>query len=85
MLFSRADIKGRTLVAKQYHKVRPTLSVAQSITPSPLNDACSPLNCTQKPAAPPTAHRLCKLRPLVLALLPEMRNSPPQRKLGNGV
>lgn len=74
--------KGCTHVVKQQANLRPTLSVAQPVTTRSPNDAQSPLDSTQLPVAPPTAHRLCKLHPLASALPPEVRNSPHTKEAG---
>lgn len=64
MLFSRADMKGRPEVVKHEPKLRPRLSAAQPVTACSFRGAQAPLDSTQLPAAPPTAHRLRKLHPL---------------------
>lgn len=84
MLFSRADIKERPHVNSGRSSVPRYVQYSRSQL-TPLTTPQSPLDSTQTPAAPPTAHWLSKPRPLDSALPPEVRNSFAQRKLGNGV
>ncbi|KAG8522936.1 hypothetical protein J0S82_010151 [Galemys pyrenaicus] len=56
-------MKWRPHVVKLQPKLRRTLSTAQPVTARSPSDALSPLDSTQLPAVPPTAHRLIKPHP----------------------